>query len=234
MTRTELLQNAKPILFNTEMVRAILDDKKTVTRRVIKPQPCTDCDHGGNHEFVSDDFGGECEYTGFVCRKCGYGVSPPHCKYPCGSSFFRPHYNSGDILYVRETWSEHYTAESDGELVYCYKADGIDLNAECLPGENNRWWPSIHMPKEAARIFLRVTDVRVEKLNEISFDDIMAEGVGIMPEAFNDPDNAYLQAVEAFEKVWNGTIKKSDLDRYGWAANPWVWVVDFEKLEVDI
>ena len=88
------------------------------------------------------------------------------------------------------------------------------------------------MPKEAARIFLRVTDVRVERLHYMNFYGILSEGIEVIPEAYNDPDNAYLQAVETFEKIWNHTIKKSDLDSYGWAANPWVWVIEFEKLEV--
>lgn len=134
-----------PILFNTEMVRAILDDRKTCTRRVIKYDKADDVLNSPakkENQDISD--------KQFI--KCL--VNKP--------------YEAGDILYVRETWTDHYVPDKLGkpELQYCYKADGVDIKAECLPGENNRWYPSIHMPKKAARIWLKVTDVRVERLQE--------------------------------------------------------------------
>ncbi len=209
MTRAEILAQAKPILFNTEMVRAILDGRKTQTRRVVNINTDVECNYG-EHEFVSDDFGNTFDYTGFVCRKCGFGVSPPHCKYPVGTSVFRPRYNDGDILYVRETWREY-----NGK--YFYKSDQCADHDDYKYGVA-RYRPSIHMPKEAARIFLRVTDVRVERLQDIDDDGVVAEGLNI-----GDP----------FDELWDSTIKKKDLSLYGWEANPWVWVYEFEKIDVE-
>lgn len=205
-----------PVLFNTEMVKAILDGRKTVTRRIVKPQPKKDQIHklgvciAGDKKDIGKFMFGTHEYGGNIL----------HVKIP---------YQTGDILYVRETWSEHYTANSDGKLVYCYKADGINLKAECLPGETNRWYPSIHMPKEAARIWLGVAEVRVERLQDMTLNDYLKEGVCLPPEAFNDPDNAYCQAKELFSNIWDSTIEKTDIALYGWDANPWVWVIEFEQ-----
>lgn len=218
MTRTELLAIAKPIPLNTEEVRAIIDGRKKTIRRCVKPKSKN-------------------AYGFFVTERVSDGAFMGVYDYDEDENAFdnpqkQPAY-TGDILYVKETWSEHYTADSDGELVYCYKADGVDLKSECLPGENNRWWQSTYMPKEAARVFLQVTGVRVEKLNEISLNDILSDGIVLRPEAYNDPDNAYLQAVNAYETLWNTTVKKSDLDRYGWDANPYVWVIEFERVEVE-
>ena len=128
---------------------------------------------------------------------------------------------------MRETWTDHYVPNEIGkpELQYCYKADGVDIKAECLPGENNRWYPSIHMPKEAARIWLKVTDVRVERLQDIT--EIQAQAEGCNSGLLTGPCNARGQ----FENLWNRTIKKSDIDTYGWKANPWVWVIEFERCE---
>ena len=214
MNREELLKKSKPILFNTEMVKAILDGRKTVTRRVIKFPinrftkniPITDNVsfrqiRSGKANFHEDPF-------------FGYDVKLP--------------YSVGDTLYVRETWSDHYVPDEYGKpkLEYCYKSDGIDIKSECLPGENNRWEPSIHMPKDAARIFLRVTDVRVERLQDITQEQICREGVETeYPFALTGEEKLY-----AFSRLWNSTIKKSDLETYGWDANPWVWVIEFERI----
>ena len=89
------------------------------------------------------------------------------------------------------------------------------------------WHPSIHMPKEAARIWLKVTDVRVERLQDITSEQICKEGVEVEePHVLNGEEKRY-----AFSSLWNSTIKKSDLDRYGWDASPWVWVIEFERCE---
>ena len=155
----------KPILFNTDMVRAILDGRKTVTRRVMKPQPWGTCPNtGGDHELEPDNFCGGVA-TGFVCARCGQGVCPPHMKYPVGEALFRPMCWPGDILYVRETWCD----PSDTGWPICYKADlPMHWNADetehgeavDLREEDFKWQPSIHMPKWAARIFRRVTAVQ--------------------------------------------------------------------------
>lgn len=198
-----------PILFNTEMVRAILDNRKTCIRRVIK-------DVVKENQEINKNSKGKFEL---------YDITP-RCGIPKGK-IYKPPYQPGDILYVRETWTDHYVPNEIGkpELQYCYKADGVDIKAECLPGENNRWYPSIHMPKEAARIWLKVTDVRVERLQDIT--EIQAQAEGCNSGLLTGPCNARGQ----FENLWNRTIKKSDIDTYGWKANPWVWVIEFERCE---
>lgn len=216
----------KPILFNTEMVQANLDGFKTATRRIMNPQPHTECYNGGAHEFVTDDFGLKFKCSGFVCRKCGYGVSPPHSKYPVGTSFIRPKYQPDDILYVRETWSPvfvHpkryiYKADSDNEI-----GEGADLPI--------RWHPSIHMPKEAARLFLRVTDVRVERLQDIDDAGAKAEGAN-----WHNGKNVGFEekmrrtAIARFAEIWDSAVKPADLEKYGWDANPLVWVIEYERI----
>ena len=189
----------KPILFNTEMVRAILDGRKTCTRRVAKNVP----DHTHRIEPVYENgrFQFDCFYSSYVAA---LDADADFCI-PCF-----PPYQQGDILYVRETWCKG-SSMNEKERYY-YKADDNDFH--CV------WHPSIHMPKEAARIWLRVTDVRVERLQDMTDDDAEAEG------CFD-----YTSTALGFPDVWDSTIKKSDIGRCGWAANPWVWVVEFERCE---
>lgn len=214
----------KPILFNTEMVQAILDGRKTCTRRVIKPQP--DEKHTYPLGFVTDSTEKkEVGCFGFAANE--YGGSIQYVKPP-----YR--YAPGDILYVRETWCDdrQFThASTPGR--YFYKAS---------ESGNFKWKPSIHMPKEAARIWLKVTDVRVERLQDITeeqacmegtdpWDEVCYENNGWHP-TFSDPDSGGdPNMVNGFHKLWNSTIKKSNLNRYGWDANPWVWVIEFERCE---
>lgn len=204
----------KPILFNTEMVRAILDGRKTCTRRLVKPQP--DEKHTYPLGFVTDSTEKkEVGCFGFGINE--YGGSIQYAKPPYG-------YAPGDILYVRETWSEL----SSG---YEYKADGENIDHL---GNMIKWHPSIHMPKEAARIWLKVTDVRVERLQDVTEDGAKAEGAIDNRGFIHSPENEYDSihtTREHFAEIWNNTIKKPDLDRYGWDANPWVWVIEFERCE---
>lgn len=213
----------KQILFNTEMVRAILKGRKTQTRRIIKLPS---------------------GFSGYQVGESGNPDNPLGFMYPGGIK--RPHYNKGDILWVRETWSTHYDGIHD-DLQFCYKADGIDLRAECMPGESNRWYPSIHMPKEAARIFLRVTNVRVERLHDITLDEVEAEGTDI--DAWYEYDEWQHQVGDGcvgdgipviFEtlrgfyghRVWDNTMQsEKQYEKYCWDANPWVWVIEFERAE---
>ena len=226
----------KPILFNTEMVRAILDGRKRVTRRVADIDTKILCNDGTNgHIFAPDNFTGGTP-TGFVCRKCGFGVAPPHSRVPCGSSFFRPRYWPGDILYVRETWSFWPCYDCDNEMCYgrgiSYKdTDGCFVyktHRSKVP-YNEKWRPSIHMPKEAARIFLRVTHVRLERLQAITADECPMEGVWPLYAGHVGEREAFYKG--AFAKLWDSTVKQADLDAYGWEANPWVWVIRFERCE---
>ena len=85
------------------------------------------------------------------------------------------------------------------------------------------------MPREAARIWLKVTGVNKKRLKDMTLNDLLNEGVVLNPEAFNDPDNAYLQAVNQFRLIWNSTLKKEDIKIYGWDANPYVRVIEFER-----
>nr|DAM48161.1 MAG TPA: ASCH domain protein [Caudoviricetes sp.] len=196
----------KPILFNTEMVRAILDGRKTCTRRVIKPQP--DEKHTYPFGFVTDSTEKkEVGCFGFAANE--YGGSIQYVKPP-----YR--YAPGDILYVRETWKK-------APKGYYYYEDWQRNDI----ADVTKWKPSIYMPKEAARIWLKVTDVRVERLQEITSEQICREGVEVeYPHVLNGEEKRY-----AFSRLWDSTIKKSDLDRYGWNASPWVWVIEFERCE---
>lgn len=198
----------KPILFNTEMVRAIIDGRKTQTRRIIKKPP-------GEGSIVAYN-----RYYNILIVNNIPGFSAP--------------IEEGDVLWVRETWGDYREFTEDGEsgFFYLYKADYPD-GARAVPipetektdyAENwdlPRWRPSIHMPREAARIFLRVKEVRTERLRQITSRDAEAEGANPeMPLTF-------------FHRIWDSTIKKADLPLYGWDANPWVWVVEFERLETE-
>lgn len=178
----------KSILFNAEMVRAILDGRKTCTRRLVKFLP-----------------GENSQWTGYI--KDGLMLYNGRNE-PC---IRKAPYQLGDILYVRETWMDYAG-------LTMYKADCDKYKLESLNFAGFGWHPSIHMPKEAARIWLKITDVRVERLQDMTDDDAEAEG------CFD-----YTSTALGFPDVWDSTIKKSDLDRYGWAADPWVWVIEFER-----
>lgn len=207
----------KPILFNTEMVRAILDGRKSVTRRVVKP-PALD-------KMVLDNHGncvGSFEY------QHGSDVYPTVDDSP---------YCFGDILYVRETFCGWYLP--GGKWKYCYKA--TDLNGNKAPTgpeygdewEVRPWHPSIHMPKEAARLFLRVTGVRVERLQDITEEQAINEGCnGVFTGTGEAMGSGWdTTPCEEFSVLWNSTIKMDKLPVHGWDANPWVWVIEFERYE---
>lgn len=215
----------KPILFNTEMVRAILDGRKTCTRRICKDAneytvPDMDFYNADRrtyavHNFVDKE---HTEQLSTAERTC------PIC--------------TGDILYVRETWKE----APKGYYYYedWQKDDIADVT---------KWKPSIHMPKEAARIWLKVTDVRVERLQDIDEDGVWNEGFRFTPPCLtrvsadghtcdlDGPCTSHIKYCDMTmgdlfgRELWNSTIKKSDIDRYGWDANPYVWVIEFERCE---
>lgn len=225
----------KPILFNTEMVRAILDGRKTCTRRICKDAneytvPDMEFYNADKRTYAVHNFADKehMEQLSTAERTC------PICP--------------GDILYVRETvWQKiGYYLDIDGDTKPSWYNEFKYVASDEKPetGWNYSWAkrPSIHMPKEAARIWLKVTDVRVERLQDITeeqacmegtdpWDEVCYENNGWHP-TFSDPDSGGdPNMVDGFHKLWNSTIKKSDLDRYGWDANPWVWVIEFERCE---
>jgi hypothetical protein len=225
----------KPILFNIEMVRAILDGRKTCTRRVAKNVP----DHTHRIEPVYENgrFQFDCFYSSYVAA---LDADADFCM-PCF-----PPYQQGDILYVRETWQFLYELDGNEQPIeetgkYYYAATDITLfntyvDENGVKHDYVPWRPSIHMPKEAARIWLKVTDVRVERLQECGEGwcvDIEKEGIVTPQDAIlYISDDAFHNALRMeFQKNWESTIKKSDLYRYGWDANPWVWVIEFERCE---
>lgn len=205
-----------PILFNTEMVEGILEYRKFNTRRIVKPQPKKDMKYKLGYCVDGDkrDIG----KFGFGSHECGGHVI-----------YVKPPALVGDILWVRETWHKYTKRVGNGESCRLQEFYGYKASIANSEDAHEKWKPSIHMPKEAARIFLRVTDVRMERLKDMTLDDFLAEGVVLRPEAFNDPENAYMQGKELFVHIWDSTIKKADRGKYGWDANPWVWVIKFKR-----
>lgn len=224
----------KPILFNTEMVKAILDGRKTVTRRICKDV---------NERIVplNDFIDNEKRTYAIQCYEDLYHMQPvslcevsmPICK--------------GDILYVTETWKVENTYPSKFGFDVLYRADEKILS--CIFQDMDRyfkfskfeykngWQSPYFMPKEAARIFLKVTDVRVEKLQDINgqghHDDIWKEGI---TSCRGKECSDWMWCTKeigwknCFKSLWNSTIKKSDINSYGWNTNPWVWVIEFERI----
>lgn len=210
-----------PNLFNTEMVRAILERRKGATRRSVKG-------------YIPDD--AVWGYTAFTPK--GYISCRGTFADGYGEKFFKLPCEPGDILYVRETW-EHFECcccEGD-EHGNCYREpqqSALNKSYGCYMYRatdeiygDARWHPNIHMPKEAARIWLKVTNVRVERLQEITIDGIRNEGISSMAVHAGDMEIA----LKEWKNLWNSTIKKTDLDSYGWEANPYVFVIEFIRID---
>jgi hypothetical protein len=188
-----------PISFNSDMVRVILEGRKTLTRRIVK---------GTALEWLAPDM-----------------FTPEFVGNP--ENFLCPFGNSGDVLWVRETFNADHELIDNGSKIY-YAAD--------YKGSKERkdltgfWSPSIHMPFKAARIFLRIKSVRVEQLQDITEVDAIAEGIQIL-----EPDEAYFDYKEeagsyatargSFTSLWEKINGESS-----WNANPWVWVIKFERI----
>ena len=191
----------RPILFSAPMVRAILDGRKTQTRRVVKPQPSQEL--LDDYAQIRRERGVQKDDAEMLseCLPCPYGFP-------------------GDRLWVRETWARD---DEDGALMY--RADvGCDDDANAwergrIEGVSRyRWRPSIHMPRWASRITLEITDVRVERLQDIGEED--AEAEGIPRSDVSPPDMGRF----AYQQLWE-SINGPD----SWAANPWVWVIGFKR-----
>lgn len=214
------------MIFNADMVRAILDGRKTQTRRIMKPQP-EPCPRGG-HWWPSNVFktmlhvedemqNGKGGWGGLVGDACPFG-------------------DLGDRIWVRETWAEAGASAPDLKLYRANYPEHVPSIYENVPlAEEIRWTPSIHMPRWASRILLEITDVRVERLNAISEEDAEAEGIDM--EALYDSQDCYDCIADhnmtgrptvtgAFKYLWESIYGEE-----GWKSNPWVWVIEFKRVE---
>lgn len=215
----------RPILFSGEMVRAILDGRKTQTRRVVKPQPV---------HWTEVRLPGESRYTPCDDWSVGAGGMMPRHEFISRCPYGQP----GDRLWVREAWCHKC---EDGMPVYTddggldpscawYRADGVEVTAADENGgtrfnkngtESSPWVPSIHMPRWASRITLEITGVRVERVQEISHKEALAEGV---PYDVSKPGGSPLSS---FHSLWDSINAKRG---FGWDKNPWVWVIEFRRV----
>ncbi len=194
----------KPIIFSGEMVRAILDGRKTMTRRVVKPQPpegfrawhgCVD----GNAAWTDHPMQGE--KGQIINAKCPYGAQ-------------------GDKLWVRETFMvEHFPSAPDNPRVH-YRADNTAAGSGWTAAK--MWKPSIFMPRWASRITLEIVNVRVERLQEISEEDAIAEGIDLA-----SCHHAYALTIGAYAELWDTINEKRG---YSWDSNPYVWIVEFKRI----
>ena len=219
----------KPILFQTEMVRAILEGRKSVTRRNPFQMPP---DYDVLKGMYRDSKDRLCAV--FQCRK------DPTTE----AAYAR--YDRGDILWVRETWgmASDLLGAVPGPV---YRADYTENELRALVAKHYRWRPSIHMPRKAARIFLRVTEVRVERLQSLNTSDLIAEGItprhspgrcrcawavdGCMDGPCPNRDGyEFFAHLKPFAELWDRTMRPADRPCYGWEANPWVWVITFERI----
>lgn len=220
----------KPILFNTSMVRAILDGEKTCTRRIIKKEIPGGYKPLGFVLYPTDDK----ELGNLVFGGKGANVY-----------YAKPPYKVGDILYVRETFRWQLIGEFDvwghcnwDDEVVEYKAsvdEFLEEYGEYLDREeyeSTRWIPSIHMPKDLSRIFLKVTSVRAERLKDITDEGCYQEGIS-STSFYDEAEHIQIAGIglndslerAAFGLLWNSTVKE---DKYSWEGNPWVWVIEFE------
>jgi len=225
MNREELLKNAKPILLNTEMVKAVLDGRKTQTRRVIKVDPIM----FDNPKVLSPD---SCVKFDFSTGGCQNHSAP--------ANFINSSYTVGDVLWVRETFKPFSNIGMEDELVgVTYRADNKSVMYYNKDRKEyvfyEKWKPSIHMPKKYARIFLKVTDVRVERLWDISNEDAIKEGVekigntlsDVFYKNYSENQSGFNDPIVSFASLWNSTAKEP----FKWDDNPYVFVYEFERVE---
>lgn len=213
----------RPIIFNTEMVQAILDGRKTQTRRVLKAQPHVIDTVIGERLVIEDPLNSD-SYLDFINAKSTSRITK-HC----------PFGQVGDQLYVRETWRQFNSSDECGCSEYpcgCPNNGTILFKATGDSGES-KWKPSIHMPRSAARIILEVTDVRVERLNDISEQDAINEGCkareGCKWHTFEEAERGIPMhdhtAKDDFWAKWESTYGEQS-----WQSNPWVWVIEFKVI----
>lgn len=195
----------KPILFSAPMVRAITAGRKSQTRRVIKfPEGTT----GRLPKPENQD-----EITPYIFGVTGIKLSP---------------YSVGEAMWVRETWAD--IAETFPGNMH-YKANASQGDLEWFKEEGWKWRPSIFMPREAARLFLRVTSVRAERVQDISTSDCEREGIASDIDGFKG--NMLLHhdwITKEYAKLWDSLSAKRNGGEYAWDKSPWVWVVSFERI----
>ena len=209
----------KPILFNTAMVRAILDGEKTCTRRILKLPKHIEKQRNGLYIL------------------CAEGSTYSDKEFKDVIDYINPPYKVGDILYIRETWANTWTP--DGDVGFVYKADGEPKNfpywGNAKRGKHEVWMPSIHMPKEAARVFLKVISVRAERLKDITDEGCYQEGIS-GTSFYDEAEHIQIAGIglndslerTAFSLLWNSTVRE---EKYSWEGNPWVWIIGFKRIE---
>ncbi|HBZ8115069.1 TPA: hypothetical protein MM166_000190 [Klebsiella pneumoniae] len=192
------------MIFNGEMVRAILDGRKTQTRRIMAPQPADDIERGifPNPEVIGWKSSRRHKHGSTTAHFCHYG-------------------KPGDRIWVRETWAEAGASAPDLKLYRANYPEHVPSIYENVPpAEEIRWTPSIHMPRTASRILLEITDVRVERLKSISDGDAIREGCSTADMKSGDC------VADVFARLW-----ASIYGAESWNANPWVWVIEFKRVE---
>lgn len=215
----------KPILFNTEMVRAILEGRKTKTRRLPKLQP----EYGEEIRMRKNKEGKLVAW--FYCEKPMLNAAIPS---PWGEPEQEPPWQPGDVLWVREAWCNLPVSPGGHTRLmrgrFYYRADEPDIRPE---GWKCGWRPSIHMSKEAARIFLLVKSVTCERLQNIDGAEAEAEGALVINNPLIREDKATYDAAgrTCFARVWNDTLSHDQVARVGWKRNPWVFVIEFERVD---
>ncbi|SPF51178.1 conserved hypothetical protein [Candidatus Desulfosporosinus infrequens] len=215
----------KPIIFSSESINAILEGRKTQTRRVVKYQPPENYHIIGRITSSTNS-----KNEGCVCWESDNGRVSHYCKIPR---------DVGDILWVRETWSQldmDYRVVTGKLDIDDFEGCPIVYRADDNPEHFNYWRPSIYMPRKAARLFLKVTNIRAERLQIITEEDARSEGCidfhdKIGDGKFDDVAEFDLTARDAFSELWDNLNKKRG---YGWGLNPWVYVLEFEKISEPI
>ncbi|EPY7162036.1 morphogenetic protein [Klebsiella variicola] len=224
------------MIFNGEMVRAILDGRKTQTRRIMKVQP-ENSELGLRRVVESKNGIDDGKY--FWSQSYATGLKSRSKPFAC------PFGTVGDRIWVRETWSSDFANYYPNDRVWYAADNNRQLDIDMVDGVRGiyspesdvhvpfRWHPSIHMPRWASRILLEITDVRVERLNAISEEDATAEGVppagSLLPDypgTFLTPKGDYATAKVAFQRLWESIYGEES-----WKANPWVWVIEFKRVE---
>ncbi|WP_394372541.1 ASCH domain-containing protein [Klebsiella michiganensis] len=223
------------MIFNGEMVRAILDGRKTQTRRIMKVQP-KPCNHA-NWPDYSPDPQWKSYPSGWCCAVCANGTTIDHRHHAKGITC--PYGTVGDRIWVREAFRVHSRATDVATLVYkasernswTEQTHRVPVAVCNKPATPEKWTPSLHMPRWASRILLEITDVRVERLNAISEENAAAEGVvqfrgGFWKHYQPGWTQHQLSARGSFVTLW-----KSIYGEESWQSNPWVWVIEFKHVE---